>query len=343
MTMAATILPETPVFEHVSVMLEEVVQAIAPRSGGLYLDVTVGGAGHAAAILERAPGARLIAFDRDPLAVAVATSRLERFGDRATVVHGSFEDVEPFLAREGLTLADGVFADLGVSSPQLDDAARGLSFRFEGPLDMRMDPTSGETALEMIERLSQDELADAIYHFGEERRSRRVARCIKQAFEAGELATTLDLRRAVVRAVGPRRVGGNDPSTRTFQALRILVNHELEQLETLLDVLPRIVKPDGIAALISFHSLEDRLVKRSFQHRAIWERMTKKPVTAGDRELAENPRSRSAKLRAAGRVSEDVTDDFRFDSDVPSDSEPPSSEPPGDDELPGEPDGRDDP
>src|SRR5262249_39206359 len=155
---------------------------------------------------------------------------------------------------------------------------RGMSFRFEGPLDMRMDPTRGETALEVIERLDQDELANVIYELGEEHRSRRVARCIKQALEAGELETTLDLRRAVVRAVGPRRVGGVDPATKTFQALRIFVNGELDELSALLDVATRIVKPGGVVAILSFHSLEDRLVKRAFSDRSLWERLSKKPI-----------------------------------------------------------------
>jgi 16S rRNA (cytosine1402-N4)-methyltransferase len=307
MTMAATLFTDDPPpFEHVTVLLEETLAALltsdAP-SDGVYIDVTVGGAGHSMALLERAPRARLFAFDRDPRAVAVASERLARFGERATVVHGSFADVEAWLEREGLLgRVDGVLADLGVSSPQLEDPERGMSFRFEGPLDMRMDPTEGETALEVIERLSQDELANAIYDFGEEHRSRRVARCIKQALLAGELSTTLELRRAVVRAVGPRRIGGVDPATRTFQALRILVNREISELAALLDAAPRIVKPGGVAAVISFHSLEDRPVKRAFAQRALWERLTKKPVIPGDSELSENPRSRSAKLRAARRV-----------------------------------------
>jgi 16S rRNA (cytosine1402-N4)-methyltransferase len=306
MTMAATLFTDPPPFEHVTVLLEETLAALltsdAP-SDGVYLDVTVGGAGHSTVLLERAPRARLIAFDRDPRAVDVASERLARFGERATVVHRNFADVEGWLEREGLLgRVDGVLADLGVSSPQLEDPERGMSFRFEGPLDMRMDPTEGETALEVIERLSQDELANAIYDFGEEHRSRRVARCIKQALLAGELSTTLDLRRAVVRAVGPRRIGGVDPATRTFQALRILVNSEISELAALLDAASRIVKPGGVAAVISFHSLEDRPVKRAFAQRALWERLTKKPVIPGDAELAENPRSRSAKLRAARRV-----------------------------------------
>jgi len=307
MTMAATIITDPPPFEHVTVLREETLDALRldEEERTVYVDVTAGGAGHSAALLERAPHARLFAFDRDPRAVEVATARLAPFGERATVVHGTFSEVVPWLAREGITGVDGLIADLGVSSPQLEDPERGMSFRFEGPLDMRMDPTSGETALDFIERLDQDELADAIYHYGEEHRSRRVALCIKQALAAGELSTTLDLRRAVVRAVGPRRVGGVDPATRTFQALRILVNGELSELEALLAALPSLVKPGGVAAIISFHSLEDRLVKRAFAVRATWDRLSKKPIGPSDAEHAANPRSRSAKLRAARRVDED--------------------------------------
>ncbi len=327
MTMAAPMVPPTPRFEHTSVMLEEVLAAVAPRAGGVYLDVTAGGGGHSKALLERAPDARLIAFDRDPSAVRVAKQRLAEFGERAKVVHASFSEVEEYLVGEGIEAVDGVIADLGVSSPQLDDAARGMSFRFEGPLDMRMDPSSGETALEAIERLSQDELADAIYHYGEEHRSRRVARCIKQALEAGELNTTLDLRRAVVRATGPRRQHGMDPATRTFQALRILVNRELDELESLLAALPQIVAIGGVAAIISFHSLEDRLVKRAFAERSTWERLSKKPVTASGAELADNPRARSAKLRAARRSEGFLSyDDGSYEPDSNPESAPPESD-----------------
>jgi 16S rRNA (cytosine1402-N4)-methyltransferase len=323
MTMAAPMVPPTPRFEHTSVMLEQVLDAIAPRAGGVYLDVTVGGAGHSQALLERSQGARLIAFDRDPSAVRTAEERLARFGARATVVHASFSEIEEYLVSERIEGVDGIIADLGVSSPQLDEAERGMSFRFEGPLDMRMDPTSGETALEAIERLSQDELADAIYHYGEEHRSRRVARCVKQALEAGELNTTLDLRRAVVRAVGPRRQHGMDPATRTFQALRILVNRELDELEALLGAAPQLVKPGGVAAVMSFHSLEDRLVKRAFAERATWERLSKKPLTADQVELASNPRARSAKLRAARRIDGSALYDDSYEPESGRDSEPP--------------------
>jgi 16S rRNA (cytosine1402-N4)-methyltransferase len=302
MTMPAFSFDEVLPVMHKTVLADEVVRALGASQGGLFVDVTAGGGGHAARILEESPAVRLIACDRDPRAVETARERLAEFGERAVVVHTSFAEIATALAELDVDRVDGVLADLGVSSFQLDDADRGMSFRTRGPLDMRMDPTSGETALELIERLSQDDLANVIYELGEERRSRRVARCIKQALAAGELLDTFDLRRAVVRAVGPRRVGGIDPATRTFQALRIAVNGELDQLAALLEALETIVRPGGIAALISFHSLEDRLVKREFQKREFWRRLTSKPVTPGPTELARNPRSRSAKLRAAERL-----------------------------------------
>jgi 16S rRNA (cytosine1402-N4)-methyltransferase len=289
-------------FQHVTVMLREVVQVIAPRPGGIYVDLTAGGGGHAEALLKASQDTKLIALDRDPLAVAAARRRLSPFGERAAVIHAAFADAEAVLERHGVSQVDGLVADLGVSSPQLDSAERGMSFRQSGPLDMRMDPTSGETALELIVRLSQDELADVIYQYGEERRSRRLARCIKQALAAGELETTTDLRRAIVRAVGPRRVAGLDPATRTFQALRLAVNSELTELSAALDSAPRLLRAGGVAVFISFHSLEDRLVKRAFLNRDVWLRLTKKPEMVGDEEREQNPRSRSAKLRAARRV-----------------------------------------
>jgi len=310
MTMAAIDFEAEPVFAHVSVMPGEVVEALDPSRGGVFVDATAGGAGHSAALLAAGgPELRLIACDRDPLAVRTAQSRLAQYGQRALCVHASFDQIPERLAALGITQVDGILADLGLSSQQLADAERGMSFRSSGPLDMRMDPTRGETALELIERLSQDELANVIYELGEERRSRRVARCIKQAFEAGELKDTLELRRAVVRAVGPRRLGGVDPATRTFQALRIAVNGELDQLVSLLGVAKNLLAPGGIAAIISFHSLEDRLVKRAFLDRSSWHRLNKKPVLAGETELAENPRARSAKLRAAMRVDAEAPSD----------------------------------
>lgn len=294
-------------FEHTSVMREEVVRALAPRAGGVYVDATLGGAGHTVALLEAEPKARIVGVDRDPAAIAAAEERLAPIADRVALVRGTFSQLREQLDALGISRADGVIADLGVSSPQLDDAARGMSFRREGPIDMRMDPDEGETALELIDRLADDELADVIYRYGEERRSRRIARGIKKALAAGELSTTLDLRRAVVRAVGPARVGGVDPATRTFQALRIAVNRELEELELLLALLPDVVAEGGIAAIIAFHSLEDRLVKRAFAG-AVWAPLTKKPLAASDEECAQNPRARSAKLRAAryAAASEDL-------------------------------------
>jgi 16S rRNA (cytosine1402-N4)-methyltransferase len=288
-------------FEHATVMRDEVVRALAPREGGTYVDATLGGAGHTVALLEAEPRARIVGLDRDPAAIAAAEERLGPVADRVLLVRATFSRVRDELDALGVARADGIVADLGVSSPQLDEAERGMSFRREGPLDMRMDPGTGETAVDLIDRLSDDELADVIYQYGEERRSRRIARSIKKALVSGELKTTLDLRRAIVRAVGPARVGGVDPATRTFQALRIAVNRELEELEALLASLPDVLADGAVAAIISFHSLEDRLVKRAFQ-RAGWEPLTKKPLVASEEEQQQNPRSRSAKLRAARRT-----------------------------------------
>lgn len=307
MTMPALSFEQAEAFSHVTVMPGEVVHALAPKPGGVYVDATAGGGGHSLALLEACPEARIVAFDRDPAAVSATRERLARFGERATVVHASFDRIPETLAELRLATIDGLCADLGISSQQLSSHERGMSFRLEGPLDMRMDPTRGETARELVERLSQDELADVIFQLGEERRSRRVARCVKQALSAGELETTLDLRRAVVRAVGPRRVGGIDPATRTFQALRMAVNGELDQLRTLLELAQSLVRPGGIAAFISFHSLEDRLVKRALLDRSVWRRLTTKPIVPSEAEQAQNPRARSAKLRAAERCADSAS------------------------------------
>lgn len=298
---------DVPVFVHETVMRGEVASALAEVTG-TYVDCTVGGGGHTEALLESSPDARVIAFDRDDIALAAAKHRLERFGDRVTFVKTAFGDIADALASIGVASVDGLCADLGVSSPQLDDASRGMSFRREGPIDMRMDASSGETALDLIGRLSDDELADIIFHYGDEKRSRRIARSVKKALADNQLGTTLDLRRAIVRAVGPVRVGGVDPATRTFQALRIAVNGELDQLEALLDSLANVVRVGGVAAIISFHSLEDRLVKRAFQDRTLWEPVTKKPQVATEDEGSSNPRARSAKLRIARRIVGEDTD-----------------------------------
>ncbi len=289
-------------FEHATVMRDEVVRALDPRPGGVYVDATLGAGGHTVALLEAEPKARIVGLDRDPSAVAAAEERLAPVADRVMLVRATFSHVRETLDALGISRVDGLVADLGVSSPQLDEADRGMSFRKEGPIDMRMDPDDGETAIELIERLSDDELADVIYQYGDERRSRRIARSIKKAHAAKELHTTLDLRRAIVRAVGPARVGGVDPATRTFQALRIAVNRELEELERLLAVLGDVIADGGVAAVISFHSLEDRLVKRAFAQ-LDWRPLTKKPMVASDEEHARNARARSAKLRAARRIS----------------------------------------
>lgn len=298
---------EVDEFAHATVMRDEVIEALAPSAGGVYLDVTLGGGGHSEAILEACDGARVVAFDRDPRAVEAAGERLKRFRDRISIVRTNFADVRAKLADLGIERVRGVCADLGVSSPQLDDARRGMSFRREGPIDMRMDPDAGETALDLIARTDDEELADLIFRFGDERRSRRIARSIHRAFNDGDLKTTLDLRRSVVRAVGPARVGGVDPATRTFQALRIAVNRELDELDALLSDLPDILEPGGVAAIMSFHSLEDRAAKRAFVAKETWAPLWKKPRMASDEEGAVNPRARSAKLRAARRVDEGST------------------------------------
>ena len=294
-------------FEHATVMRDEVVRAIAPRPGGVYVDATLGGGGHVVALLEAEPKARIVAFDRDPVAIEAARERLAPVADRVTLVQSTFSSIRERLDQLGIERVDGVIADLGVSSPQLDDPERGMSFRREGPIDMRMDRESGETALELLDRLSDDELANIIFDYGDERRSRRIARSIKKALAAGELVTTLDLRRAIVRAVGPSRVGGIDPATRSFQALRIAVNRELDELTDLLAALPSVVAPGGIAAVLSFQSLEDRLVKRAFVV-APWTPLTKKPLAPTDEECTANARARSAKLRAARREADSAVD-----------------------------------
>jgi 16S rRNA (cytosine1402-N4)-methyltransferase len=301
-------------FVHQTVLLRETVEFVvrareqephastSPHGGRVYVDATLGGAGHAYAILEAsAPDGVLYGIDRDPSALAAARERLAPFGARAVVLHGTFGGVRALLEQHGVARVDGLVADLGVSSPQLDVDERGFSFARTGPLDMRMDPSSDEPLSELLERLSAEELADVIYEYGDERKSRPIARSIKAAVERGELLTTDDLRRAVIRVTGPKRTGV-DPATRTFQALRMAVNAEIQQLETLLATLPDVLEDGGRAAIISFHSGEDRLVKQAFRDDARLRALTKKPVVAGEVEQSENARSRSAKLRVAARL-----------------------------------------
>jgi 16S rRNA (cytosine1402-N4)-methyltransferase len=282
---------------HTSVLQREVAELFALRQNGTLVDATLGAGGHTGALLAAGCGV-VVGIDRDPRALEIARARLERFGERVVLRHGCFSQIGDVLAALGIERVDGILADLGVSSMQLDEPERGMSFRFEGPLDMRMDPTRGESARELIMRLDDDDLAEVIARLGEERRARRVAKCIKQEAAIGKLDTTLDLRRAVVRAVGPARVGGIDPATRTFQALRMAVNRELFELEALLDGAPRWLRSGGILAVISFHSLEDRMTKRAFQQPP-WQPLAKKPVVPSAEETLANPRAKSAKLRAA--------------------------------------------
>ena len=293
-------------FVHATVMLRETVDAVCPRAGGRYVDATLGGAGHAYAVLEASsPDGVLYGIDRDPTALDAARARLAPFGARAVLMHGTFGEVRELLSERGVSQVDGLIADLGVSSPQLDVDERGFSFARTGPLDMRMDPSSDEPLSALLEQLSTEELANVLYEYGDEHKSRAIARSIKASLERGELQTTDDLRRAVIRVLGPKRTGV-DPSTRTFQALRMAVNREVPQLERLLSSLPDVLTEGGRAAIISFHSGEDRLVKQAFRDDARLAVVTKKPLVASETEQSENPRSRSAKLRVAERVSADA-------------------------------------
>jgi len=265
------------------------------RGGGLLIDCTLGGGGHSALLLEAHPSLRLVGLDQDPTARQAAAERLAPFADRVTIVATNFADYQP----QEPALA--VMADLGVSSPQLDVAARGFSFRQDGPLDMRMNPEAGETAAELIERLEETELADLIYAYGEERLSRRIARKIKQHLaEQGPFAGTDALAYLVAGCYAPKaRRGRIHPATRTFQALRIAVNDELGVLDRLLQQAPDWLLPGGLMGVISFHSLEDRRVKTAFSSDERLQRVTRKPETAAEEEQSSNPRSRSAKWRVA--------------------------------------------
>jgi 16S rRNA (cytosine1402-N4)-methyltransferase len=263
----------------------------------------------------------LVGIDRDPTALAAARARLERFGTRVTLVHGRFGEVKKILGELGLQAVDGFLLDVGVSSPQLDHAGRGFSFQREGPLDMRMDQSSGETARELVARISVEELASILRRYGEERYAGRIARAIKEAVEAGGLETTTELATLIARSV-PTRERGKDPATRAFQALRIAVNDELGELERFLADFVDLLKPGGRVAVIAFHSLEDALVKHRFRelakdpglpadvaaqmgvaHAPVLELITRKPLWPSDAENARNPRARSARLRAAVKTS----------------------------------------
>lgn len=291
-------MPESDVV-HVPVLLDEVVQWLQPRAGMVLVDGTLGGGGHTRALAERVgPQGLVIALDRDPAAVEAAKINLAGLPVRA--VHGNYCDLPEVLAEQGLTAVDGAVLDLGLSSDQLADPLRGFSFSSEGPLDLRFDPTRGDPASRLVNRLSAQHLADLIYTFGEERYSRRIAAAIIERRQNHPIESAADLADLVRRAMpGPRQ--RIDPATRTFQALRIAVNDELKSLNIGLRRIPDCLKPGARMAVISFHSLEDRPVKEAFRNDARLEVLTKKPITAGPEELARNPRSRSAKLRAAAR------------------------------------------
>ncbi|MCG8556341.1 MAG: 16S rRNA (cytosine(1402)-N(4))-methyltransferase RsmH [Proteobacteria bacterium] len=289
---------------HRPVLLSETLQAIGPRSGCVYADATLGQGGHTQALLEAsAPDGRVIALDRDATALESARRRLAVFGARALLVHARFSQLERLLHERGVSKLDGLVADLGVSSDQLDRAERGFSFARSGPLDMRMDQAQGKTARELIEELPESELADVLFALGQERRSRAIAASAKRAVRAGELSTTEELRKAVVRVLGPARRGRVNPATRTFQALRIAVNRELSELDALLRLLPDVLHEGAVAVLICFHSLEDRRVKQALRADPRLVPLFKKPLRASREEQAHNPRARSARARAARRVA----------------------------------------
>jgi 16S rRNA (cytosine1402-N4)-methyltransferase len=295
-----------PGARHVPVLTAEVLGLLRPAPGEVFVDVTLGAGGHARLLAEHLqPGGRLIALDRDPAMIDLARPRLE--GLPVTLVHANFDRLRDVLDEQGVAAADGVLADLGVCSDQLAAPDRGLGFSREGPLDMRLDPGSGEPASALLRRLSERDLADLFWSYGEERFSRRIARRVVERRREAPLETTAELaalvRRCVPRPKRRRRMM-IDPATRVFQALRIAVNDELGALDRLLASLPGCVKPGGRVALISFHSLEDRRVKQALRDRSTWEQLTRKPVQAGEDEVRRNPRARSAKLRAARRTDD---------------------------------------
>ena len=287
---------------HVPVLVGEVVQLLSPERGGLFVDCTVGLGGHARAVLT-AGAERLIGIDRDETALAHARVALADFADRVELVHADYRELTRVLDERSVARVDGILADLGVSSMQLESDGRGFSFRRDEPLDMRMDRSRGETAAELLAHVEETELADVIYRFGEERHSRRIARALVRARETQPLRTTgqvADIVRRAARVKGYSRI---DPATRTFQALRIWVNRELDGLDTFLaDGVARLHQ-GGRFAVITFHSLEDRIVKHTFRGLEGVKVLTKRPIAGSDAEVAENPRARSAKLRAAECVA----------------------------------------
>ncbi len=311
---------------HISVLANEVLDLLSPTSGGLYVDGTLGAAGHTRLLLEASsPEGQVIGIDRDEVALALAGDRLgDGFEGRFRSVHGSFENITEHLSSLGVSQVDGILLDLGVSSMQLDTSERGFSFMRDGPIDMRMDTSRGETALELIERVSESDLVEILRDYGEERFSRRIADRLKRDASDNLLTSTLSLADSISACI-PRAVKNKTrihPATRSFQALRIAVNRELDQLEHFLEIFPDLLVPGGRCAIISFHSLEDRMVKRRFRSlgkvsnlppdlaRKAGERvdpvctvLTRKPITATEEEIQLNARSRSAKLRGCQKYS----------------------------------------
>lgn len=280
---------------------------LAPTAAGWYVDGTLGLGGHTAALLEAGAG-HVVGIDRDASALALARERLAGFGDRVTFVHADFRSLRDVLDRIGRRAVDGVLVDLGVSSMQLDEAERGFSFKHDGPLDMRMDQSAGEPVSEWIARVDEETLANVIYEFGEERKSRRVARAIVDARATTPFTRTTTLASVVRRAAGGGGWQRLDPATRTFQALRIFINRELDGLDVFLASAVDCLVPGGRLAVIAFHSLEDRVVKHTFRRMAqaddaVIEVITRRPVVPGDEEAGRNPRARSARLRVVERVA----------------------------------------
>jgi 16S rRNA (cytosine1402-N4)-methyltransferase len=289
--------------QHVPVLAKEVLTWLQPAAGQMIVDGTLGGGGHTR-LLAQAVGADglVIALDRDPGAVQAAEVALSGLPVRP--VHADYSDLPEVLSQWDIDAVDGILLDLGVSSDQLADDSRGFSFNSTGPLDLRFDPTRGEPAWKLLERLSATHLADIIYRYGEERFSRRIARHIVERRRSAPIKTAADLAQLVRQSVPSAKRDRIDPATRTFQALRIAVNEELKWLEVALRRLPDCLRPAGRLAVISFHSLEDRLAKEAFRSDDRWNVLTRRPVRPSEEETAANPRARSAKLRVAARTTE---------------------------------------
>jgi len=277
--------------------LNEVMQFLNLRTDGRYIDATFGAGGHTRELLDRtSPGGRVLAVDQDETAIEQGRIELQSYGSRLELVKANFRDIESIVQEHGFAGLDGILADIGVSSMMLDDPARGFSFMREGPLDMRMDLDQPLTAADVLNTYSEKEIANILFNYGEERRSRQIASSIVRS---RPMSRTTDLTRAIERVLGGRRYGKIHPATRTFQALRIFVNDELRSLETFLDSSMNVLRPGGRLVLISFHSLEDRIVKNKFRSPVVpGVALTKKVITAAVEELDRNPRSRSARLRA---------------------------------------------